>query len=198
MPRLEVENCRRRRTVHPSAPFAGVHDQRVAPGLHLLLVLGAVHHEAVRQHRALRHVREVVHQQDLVFAELHGVRRLEQLAGQRLRGNRLQPLAVAVGAAEDAHHRRRVVLERLQRERRAVVAGVQHHVHLPLLELLQQPDDRRQPVVRIADETNAHQASFHSRVPASSRTRSSYVSRRVITAQRDPSTSTSGTRGRLL
>ena len=45
----------------------------------------------------------------------------------------------------------------LERERRAVVAGVEHHADARRLHLLHQLGDRRQPVVRVRDQSDAHQ-----------------------------------------
>ena len=81
--RVEVEHRRRRRAVQPTAPLAGIHDQRFAARLHLLLMRVAVHHDLVREHRPLVDVADVVDEQHSPAADLEAVRRLEQLDAKR-------------------------------------------------------------------------------------------------------------------
>src|SRR5581483_10805506 len=163
-----------------------------------MLVFHAMHHHVVLLDGAERDVADVMHDEDLVRTDGQTVGRLEQLMSHALRGERLDPLRVAVVVAEHPGQRHAGVLERLQRERRAVIAGVQHHPDAALGHLLQQLAYRWEAIMRVRHQTDEHQASLQSGSSRSSRIRSSYVSRAVTTANRWPSTITSAARGRAL
>ena len=126
--RVQIEHRRRRRSVQPSARFAGIHDQRLAARLHLLLV------------RAARGSRSRATTTDrLLTSPMSCTSRIRRPPISKLCGDSnssapnpacardSEPLVVAVVPAEHAGQRHLRVLERLERKRRAVVARVQHH-----------------------------------------------------------------------
>ena len=73
------------------------------------------------------HVSDIVNEQHRLATEIETVRRFVQLGRSKAGlGRRLQGVLVTVVAAKHAEQGNRQVVERLQRERRAVVAGVHH------------------------------------------------------------------------
>ena len=73
------------------------------------------------------HIAEIVNEQHRLAIEIEAVRRLVQLrrTKPRLRAGD-QRIAIAVIAAKHAKHRHRKIVERLQREWRAIVTGMHH------------------------------------------------------------------------
>src|SRR6185312_7378978 len=104
----------------------------------------------------------------------------------------------AVVAAVHARQREVGGDDGTQRPRGAEVAGMEHEAHTGLAEPLGKLGDRRQAIVCIRQHAHEHHAVLHVGWTVSRRTRSSYCSRAVITANRSPSTITSAARGREL
>src|ERR687894_936733 len=122
---LEVENRAGRRPVNPSARFARIDDQRLAPRPGFLLVRAAVDDQAVRLHRPGLYFADVVHEEHSLAADLEGVRRLEELDAQPGCRPAEQPLPVAVVASEDAAHGQVWTEQRCDGKRRTEVACMQ-------------------------------------------------------------------------
>ena len=93
-----------------------------------------------------------------------------------------QMQAVGVSMVLHAGERHARLLDRIEREWRAVVSTVEEHGHSSRLHLLHELGDRRQAIVGVRQESNAHQPCLHSGSACSRRTRSSYRSRAVTTA----------------
>ena len=111
------------------------------------------------------------------------------------------PCVIAVVLAEDAGERHMRLLERLEREGRAIVAGVQDHPDAGRLHLSNELGDRRQAIVRIGDQSNAHQVlslPLPFRLGDLEPRQVRVSSRAVMTANASPSTNTSAGRSRLL
>ena len=105
MARVHLEYRRRRGSVQPTTPLAGIHDERVPACLHLLLMRVAVHDDVMRKNRTLVHISDIVYEQHSRAADVEAVRRLEELHAKGRLGSRDQSFSIAIVLPEDAGQR---------------------------------------------------------------------------------------------
>src|SRR4051812_26903727 len=103
----------------------------------------------MRFDRAIRDVGDVMRKQDSLAANIEAVRRFEDLHADAATGARTQALEVRVVLAEDPRHGHLLVFKRIERERRAEVAGVEHQANSSCLELLDELGDRGNAIMAI-------------------------------------------------
>ncbi len=96
--KLDLARCSRSRTAAVHAPYSQPHASPgftisvVAARLHLCLMRAAVKYDVVMAERALVHVADVVHEQNLLTGDLEAVRRLVQLGADALRARQRSTL----------------------------------------------------------------------------------------------------------
>src|SRR5262249_42653020 len=149
-----------------------VHDRGAAFELaDLLLVREPVHDQLVRLERTGSHFAQVVHEQYAPPANFEAVWRFIELDAHPLRGERLEPLALAVVAAEHAGERNVQLEKWRERERRAIITSMQDHPHATVDHSLKQLANRRDTVVRVRHQPDEHQSTLHSGSSSSGITR---------------------------
>src|SRR3954468_14527311 len=96
-----------------------------------------MYYEVVGFDRSGRNLGDVVYEENALATNVEAVGRLIDLCSHAARRVRAQRLAIAIVPSENTEQCHAALMERRERERRAVVPSVHHHTHAALRKFLE-------------------------------------------------------------